>query len=78
MSLTTQAQRFFNLTAEQVRIDSLLPVFTHHVALGQHYADSTYRLKSCHLSFYFLDKIAQLLFFDITHCIFLFSISTDE
>ena len=42
MSLTTQAQRFFNLTAEQVRIDSLLPVFTHHVALGQHYADSTY------------------------------------
>ena len=42
MSLTVQAQRFFNLTAEQVRIDSLLPVFTHHVALGPHYADSAY------------------------------------
>ena len=42
MSLTAQAQRFFNLTAEQVRIDSLLPVFTHHMPLGQHYADSTY------------------------------------
>ena len=42
MSLAAQAQRFFNLTAEQVRIDSLLPVFTHHVTLGQHYADSTY------------------------------------
>ena len=42
MSLTTQAQRFFNLTAEQVRIDSLLPVFTHHMPLGQHYADSAY------------------------------------
>ena len=42
MSLTAQAQRFFNLTAEQVRIDSLLPVFTHHVMLGKHYADSTY------------------------------------
>lgn len=35
MSLTAKAQqRFFNLTAEQVRIDSLLPVFTHHVPLG--------------------------------------------
>ena len=42
MSLTAHAQRFFNLTAEQVRIDSLLPVFTHHVSLGPHYADSTY------------------------------------
>jgi len=42
MSLMAQAQRFFNLTAEQVRIDSLLPVFTHHVELGQHYADSAY------------------------------------
>jgi hypothetical protein len=44
MSLTTQAQRFFNLTAEQVRIDSLLPVFTHHMPLGQHYADSAYSI----------------------------------
>jgi hypothetical protein len=42
MSLTAQAQRFFNLTAEQVRIDSLLPVFTHHIPLGPHYADSAY------------------------------------
>ncbi|MBR0259681.1 MAG: type IX secretion system sortase PorU [Prevotella sp.] len=43
MSLTAKAQqRFFNLTAEQVRIDSLLPVFTHHVPLGPDYADSVY------------------------------------
>lgn len=43
MSLTAKAQqRFFNLTAEQVRIDSLLPVFTHHVSLGPDYADSVY------------------------------------
>ena len=43
MSLTAKAQqRFFNLTAEQVRIDSLLPVFTYHVPLGPDYADSVY------------------------------------
>ena len=40
--LTTSAQKFFNLTAEQVRIDSLLPVFTYRQALGYHYADSVY------------------------------------
>ena len=36
------AQEFFNLTAEQVRIDSLLPRFSHSYALGEHYADSSY------------------------------------
>ena len=38
------AQKFFNLTAEQVRIDSLLPVFTYSQELGSHYADSTWRV----------------------------------
>jgi hypothetical protein len=38
------AQRFFNLTAEQVRIDSLLPMFTHKIPLGSGYADSTYTI----------------------------------
>ena len=33
---------FFNLTAEEVRLDSLLPAFTHAYPLGDHYADSTY------------------------------------
>ena len=37
-----QAQEFFNLTAEEVRIDSLLPVFGHSFPLGANYADSTY------------------------------------
>ena len=36
------AQRFFNLTAQEVRIDSLLPVFTYAYPIGSHYADSTY------------------------------------
>ena len=42
--LTTSAQKFFNLTAEQVRIDSLLPVFTYKQPLGRHYADSDYQV----------------------------------
>ena len=37
-----QAQEFFNLTAEEVRIDSLLPVFGHSFPLGANYADSIY------------------------------------
>ncbi len=37
------AQEFFNLTAEQVRIDTVLPVFHHRADLGMRYADSSYR-----------------------------------
>ena len=37
-----QAQHFFNLTADEVRIDTLLPVFNYAYPLGSHYADSTY------------------------------------
>ena len=36
------AQQFFNLTADEVRIDSLLPVFTHAVELGQLSGDTEY------------------------------------
>ena len=36
------AQEFIDLTARQVRIDSLLPVFTWQKPLGRHYADSIY------------------------------------
>lgn len=36
------AQDFFNLTAEQVRIDTVLPSFHHSADLGTRYADSTY------------------------------------
>ena len=40
--LNIAAQQFFNLTAQQVRIDSLLPVFSHSFHLGSSYADSLY------------------------------------
>lgn len=39
---TSHAQGFFNLTAEQVKIDSLLPCFTYVHDLGVNYADSNY------------------------------------
>ena len=35
-------QRFFNLTAEEVRIDSVLPVFAYSFPLSGNYTDSTY------------------------------------
>ncbi len=35
---------FFNLTADEVRIDSLLPTFHYEKALGTHYADSVYEV----------------------------------
>lgn len=38
----SQSQRFFNLTAEEVKIDSLLPVFNYAQELGYGYEDSTY------------------------------------
>ena len=34
------AQRFFNLTSEEVRIDSVLPHFTYSIPLGDNYRDS--------------------------------------
>ena len=40
--LTARAQQYFNLTADEVRIDSLLPVFTHKIPLGYSYADDAY------------------------------------
>ena len=43
-TLSVSAQRFFNLTSDEVRIDSLLPMFTHKLPLGSNYADSTYTI----------------------------------
>ena len=41
-SIQTEAQEWVNLTARQVRIDSLLPVYTWQKQLGVNYADSVY------------------------------------
>lgn len=39
------AQEFFNLTADEVRIDSVLPVFTYTKHLGANFADSVYEVR---------------------------------
>ena len=40
----TEAQEYVNLTAQQLRIDSLLPVYTYQKQLGSHYADSLWHV----------------------------------
>ena len=40
-----RAQKFFNLTADEVRIDTLLPAFHYAYPLDEHYADSTYSVE---------------------------------
>ena len=42
LGATAQAQEFFNLTAREVRVDSVLPLFTYTRELGAAYADSSY------------------------------------
>lgn len=37
-----EAQNFYNLTAEQLKIDSLLPTFSQSWEIGKHYTDSVY------------------------------------
>lgn len=41
-SLAAHAQTFFNLTADEVRIDSVIPSFRHTIPLPDNYADSIY------------------------------------
>ena len=45
VSAHAQKQRFFNLTVEDVTIDSLLPYFTYAIPIGENYADSIYQLE---------------------------------
>ncbi len=40
--LPASAQKFFNLTAEEVSIDSVMPYFTYSIPLANNYADSVY------------------------------------
>ena len=42
---TVHAQRFFNLTYDEVRIDTVLPHFGYSIPLGRAYADSVYSVE---------------------------------
>lgn len=44
-TLQVKAQSFYNLTAEQVKIDSLLPYFNYSREIGYSYADSMYEVR---------------------------------
>ena len=44
LCVRTEAQEYVSLTAQQVRIDSLLPVYTYQKQLGSHYADSVWHV----------------------------------
>ena len=44
LCLFAEAQEYVNLTAQQLRIDSLLPVYTYQKQLGSHYADSVWHV----------------------------------
>ena len=43
--LTTTAQNFFNLTADEVSVDTLLPRFSYSFPLPDNYADSVYTVE---------------------------------
>lgn len=49
--VSTMAQVFYNLTAEEVKIDSLLPFVNYSWPLGGNYADSTYEVRIAYPEF---------------------------
>ena len=42
LGLQAHAQRFFNLTSDEVRVDTVMPTFGYSIPLSGDYADSTY------------------------------------
>ena len=54
--VSTMAQGFYNLTAEEVKIDSLLPFVNYSWPLGGNYADSTYEVKIAYPEFLDMDE----------------------
>ncbi len=65
--MSASAQQFFNLTAKEVQIDSLLPVFTYKQSLGSNYADFTYNITISYPEFIPMSKADVDRYFSITH-----------
>ena len=66
LSITMYAQQFYNLTAEQVRIDSLLPYVSYSWSLGEDYADSLYEVSIAYPEFIDMDEADVKRYQDIT------------
>ena len=56
IKLSAQQQRFFNLTVQDVTIDSLLPHFHYAIPVGEQYADSIYELEIRYPEFIDMNK----------------------
>lgn len=56
VTANAQRQRFFNLTVEDIEIDSLLPQFTYAIPVGENYADSVYQLEIRYPEFIDMNK----------------------
>lgn len=54
--MQVSAQRFYNLTAQEVRIDSVLPSFTYQIPLDGGYADSVYTVSIAYPEFIDMTK----------------------
>lgn len=57
-----QHQRFFNLTVDDIAIDSMLPRFSYAIPLGKNYADSTYTLEIRYPEFVDMGRTDSLRF----------------
>ena len=66
LSITMYAQQFFNLTAEQVKIDSVLPYVSYSWQLGEHYADSIYEVSIVYPEFIDMDAADVKRYYSIT------------
>ena len=56
LTLGASAQKFYNLSAEDVEIDSILPRFTCSIPLGEAYQDSTYSISIAYPEFIAMSK----------------------
>ena len=61
-----QTDGFFNLTVEDVTIDSVLPRFTYSIPIGENYADSTYQLEIRYPEFIDMNKRDVALYHALT------------
>ena len=66
LSVMLHAQQFINLTAEQVKIDSLLPYVNYSWPLGEHYADSVYEVSIAYPEFLDMEEADVQRYHDIT------------
>ncbi len=66
LAMNAQTQRFFNLTVDDIAIDSVLPRFSYAIPLGENYADSVYDLEIRYPEFIDMSRRDEALYRAIT------------